>query len=83
MSTPVGRLKFVKLSIVVDVGSLISIILLCVLISNCSREFLFTKVDLLTVNFSIFVGKGIGPETNAPVLSAVSIISLQQSSITL
>ncbi|SVA45993.1 uncharacterized protein METZ01_LOCUS98847 [marine metagenome] len=32
--------------------------------------------DLLTVNFSILVGKGIGPLTFAPVRFAVLIISL-------
>lgn len=55
----------------------------CVLISNCSREFLCTNVDLFTVNFSVFVGNGIGPAIIAPVFSAVSIINFVVSSITL
>ena len=35
------------------------------------------------MNFSIFVGSGIGPAMIAPVLSAVSMISFVVSSITL
>lgn len=35
------------------------------------------------MNFSIFVGSGIGPAIIAPVLSAVSMISFVVSSITL
>ena len=35
-----------------------------------------TKYEKFTVNFSYFVGKGIGPLTLAPVLLAVFIISL-------
>ena len=55
----------------------------CVRISNCSRAVLWTKVDLFTVNFSILVGRGIGPAIREPVLSAVSMMSLAVSSITL
>lgn len=35
------------------------------------------------MNFSVLVGRGIGPETIAPVLSAVSMMSFEVSSITL
>ena len=40
---------------------------MCVLVSNCSLLFLSIWGDLKTVNLSIFVGKGIGPLTWAPV----------------
>ena len=46
-----------------------------VLISSWSLLFLSTCGDLLTVNFSFLVGRGIGPLTLAPVLFAVLIIS--------
>src|SRR5215470_9297663 len=49
---------------------------LWVRISNCSRLFLSTCGDRLTVNFSIRVGSGIGPRTCAPVRFAVLTISL-------
>src|SRR5262249_55918502 len=48
---------------------------LCVRISNCSRLFLSTCGERFTVNFSIFVGSGIGPRTCAPVRFAVFTIS--------
>lgn len=48
---------------------------LCVRISNCSRDFLFTCGERKTVNFSILFGNGIGPRTCAPVRLAVFTIS--------
>lgn len=57
--------------------------LLWTLSSNCSRESLCTKVDLLTVYFRISVGKGIGPTISASCLFAVSIICLHELSINL
>ena len=39
--------------------------------SNCSRDFLSTCGERRTVYRLIFVGRGIGPETPAPVRSAV------------
>ena len=83
ISTPAGRLKLESDSIVFGVLSVISINLLWVLISYWSLEFLCTKVDLLTVTFSILVGRGIGPLMIAPVLMAVSIISFALSSMIL
>ena len=81
MSTPAGSDKLVRASIVLAVVSRRSIILLWILISNCSRAFFETKVDLFTVNFLILVGRGIGPAIMAPVRSAVSIIILTALSI--
>src|SRR3977135_4435176 len=43
--------------------------------SNCSRLFLSTCGERLTVNFSMRVGSGIGPRTWAPVRFAVFTIS--------
>src|SRR5258708_3442014 len=48
---------------------------LWVRISNCSRLFLSTCGERLTVNFSMRVGSGIGPRTCAPVRFAVFTIS--------
>src|SRR5258708_23890157 len=53
---------------------------LWVRISNCSRDFLSTCGERLTVNFSSFVGSGIGPRTCAPVLFALETISLVDAS---
>src|SRR5207247_1644726 len=75
-STPAGRSSFISASTVCEVGSRMSSSLLCVLISNCSRDFLSTWGDRLTVNLLIFVGSGIGPETRAPVRFAVATISV-------
>jgi len=48
-------------------GSRMSISLWCVLVSNCSRESLFTCGDLKTVYLRILVGKGTGPDKLASV----------------
>src|ERR1700731_300391 len=48
---------------------------LWVRISNCSRLFLSTCGERLTVNFSMRVGSGMGPRTWAPVRFAVFTIS--------
>src|SRR6056297_2081897 len=58
-----------------------SINLLCVRISNCSRAFLFTCGDLRTVNLFILVGKGTGPATLAPAFSTVCTIARELWSI--
>ncbi len=57
-----------------EVGLKTSMTLLWVLSSNCSRDLLSIWGPLITVNFSFLVGKGIGPTTLAPVLTAVSTI---------
>ncbi len=44
-------------------------------ISNCSPRLLIDMRRPFTVNFSIFVGSGIGPRTWAPVRLAVETIS--------
>ena len=55
------------------VGSRMSRRRLCVRISNCSRDFLSTCGERLTVKRETAVGRGIGPATLAPVRRAVSI----------
>ena len=42
--------------------------------SNCSRDFLFTKVERLTVKIFLLVGRGMGPFTTAPVIFTVFTI---------
>src|SRR5262249_50536057 len=74
-STPAARSSFISASTVCGVGSTISSRRLCVRISNCSRLFLSMCGERLTVNFSILVGKGMGPRTCAPVRLAVATIS--------
>ena len=54
-----------------------SINLLCVRISNCSRAFLFTCGDRSTVYLLIRVGRGTGPETLAPAVTTVCTIALE------
>jgi hypothetical protein len=67
-------------SIVLVDGSKISTNLLCLLISNCSLASLLTKVALLTVIFSILVGRGTGQTTFAPESLAIITIFLTASS---
>src|SRR5687767_9179892 len=55
---------------------------LCVFSSNCSRDFLSTCGDRSTVQRCVFVGSGMGPETCAPVFSAVRTMSDAAWSIT-
>src|SRR3990172_358703 len=74
MSTPAGSCSRISVSTVRDDGSMMSMRRLCVRISNCSPESLSTNGDLLTVNFLISVGRGIGPATDTPVRSAASTI---------
>ena len=74
MSTPAGKSNFIKLSTVFCVGYRMSITLLCVLISNCSLASLCLCGERKIVITSFYVGSGIGPETCAPVLLAVSTI---------
>src|SRR5581483_3579513 len=75
-STPAGRSSFIRASTVCGVGSRMSIRRLCVLISNCSRDFLSTCGERNTVHLFFTVGSGIGPATRAPVRFAVSTISV-------
>src|SRR6476469_7818510 len=64
-----------RASTVCGVGSTMSRRRLWVRISNCSRLFLSTCGERLTVNFSMRVGSGMGPRTWAPVRFAVFTIS--------
>src|SRR5579872_1446097 len=75
-STPAGRSSFISASTVCCVGSRISNSRLCVRISNCSRDFLSTWGERKTVVMLRLVGSGMGPATVAPVLFAVSTISV-------
>ena len=50
-----------------------SMILLYVLISNCSRESLYLCGERRIVTISLSVGRGIGPEIFAPLFFLVSI----------
>src|SRR5688572_12527533 len=79
-STPAARSSFISASTVCGVGSTISSSRLCVRISNCSRLFLSTCGERLTVNFSMRVGSGTGPRTLAPVRFAVDTISRVEAS---
>src|SRR5579872_841872 len=74
-STPAGRSSFVNASTVWARESRMSITRLCVLSSNCSRDFLSTCGERNTVHRCVFVGNGIGPDTCAPVFSAVRTMS--------
>src|SRR6266487_4790591 len=74
-STPAGRSSFVSASTVCDRESRMSISRLCVLSSNCSRLFLSMCGLRSTVQSCRLVGSGIGPETFAPVFSAVRTMS--------
>src|SRR5688572_2604636 len=59
-----------------------SITRLCVFNSNCSRDFLSTCGERRTVHRCVFVGSGMGPDTCAPVFSAVRTMSADAWSIT-
>src|SRR3989344_2327651 len=83
ISTPAGKLRDDRDSIIFGLGFMISTRRLWTRSSNCSLESLCTKVDLFTVYFLISVGRGIGPTTSASFLFAVSIICLQELSISL
>src|SRR6185503_1104403 len=74
-STPAGRSSFVSASIVCGRESLMSRRRLCVRSSNCSRLFLSTCGLRSTVQRSVLTGSGIGPDTCAPVFSAVRTMS--------
>src|SRR5262249_30693449 len=81
-STPAARSSFMSASMVCGVASRISSNLLCVRISNCSRDFLSTCGPRFTVKRSKRVGSGMGPRTEAPVRLAVFTISLTEVSST-
>src|SRR5688500_7071862 len=74
-STPAGRSSFVSASMVCGRESLMSMSRLWVRSSNCSRLFLSTCGLRNTVQRSVFTGSGMGPDTCAPVFSAVRTIS--------
>src|SRR6266702_8525690 len=74
-STPAGKSSFVNASTVCERESRMSISRLCVLSSNCSRLFLSMCGLRSTVHSCRLVGSGIGPETWAPVFSAVRTMS--------
>src|SRR5947199_5338938 len=80
-STPAGRSSFVSASTVWDRESRMSISRLCVLSSNCSRLFLSMCGLRSTVQSCRLVGSGIGPDTWAPVFSAVRTMSAAAWSI--
>ena len=82
-STPAGRLRFCRLSIVFGVAPVMSIRRLCTRISNVSPPFLYTCGDFTTVKVLRRVGSGTGPAIDAPVRSAVSIICFADWSMTL
>src|SRR5213082_3349936 len=80
-STPAGRSSLVSASIVCERESRMSISRLCVFSSNCSRLFLSMCGLRSTVHSCRLVGSGIGPETWAPVFSAVRTMSAAAWSI--
>src|SRR3989440_3310624 len=80
-STPAGRSSLVSASIVCERESSMSISRLCVFSSNCSRLFLSMCGLRSTVHSCRLVGSGIGPETCAPVFSAVRTMSAAAWSI--
>src|SRR5690606_27517604 len=82
-STPAGRSSLVSASMVLSVGSTMSIRRWWVRISNWSREVLLTWGERSTSKRSRRVGSGTGPRTTAPVRLAVSTISAADWSISL
>src|SRR5438046_3809876 len=80
-STPAGKSSFVRASTVCDLESRMSISRLCVFSSNCSRLFSSMCGLRSAVPRWRFVGSGIGPETWAPVFSAVRTMSAAAWSI--
>src|SRR3989344_8534258 len=80
MLTPDGSERLVSASISFGDGERMSTKRLCTLISNCSRAFLCTNEERLTVYFLVSVGRGIGPKTSASYLTAVSIICFTDTS---
>src|SRR5438309_1985605 len=74
-STPAGRSSFVSASTVWERVSMMSISRLWVFSSNCSRLFLSMCGLRSTVHSWRFVGSGMGPDTCAPVFSAVRTMS--------
>ena len=80
MSTPEGRSKNIKDSIVSKEGISRSKILLWVRISKCSLESLFTCGDLSTQKIFFLVGNGTGPDIIEFVLETMEIIFLQEES---
>jgi len=82
-STPAGNSNFINASIVFGEEFNISINLLCIRVSNCSRDFLSTCGERNTVYTDRRVGSGMGPDIIAPVCFAVLIIFSVDMSINL
>src|SRR5690606_34556204 len=80
ISAPVGRSRCIRESMVLLVGDLMSISLLCVRISKCSRLSLSTNGPRSTQNRRMRVGSGTGPATLAPVRLTVSTILVAELS---
>src|SRR3989344_3288585 len=83
ISTPAGRLIFESASTIAGLIFIMSMRRLCTRSSNCSREFLWTKVERFTVYFWISVGSGTGPITSASRRRAVSTIWRAELSMSL
>src|SRR5215212_9894084 len=82
MLTPAGRSSRCSESTVRGVGCWMSMRRLCVCSWKCSRESLSLKGPRITVYRLRFVGSGTGPNTKAPVRSAVSTIDRAVLSMT-
>src|SRR5215212_6227675 len=82
MFTPEGRSRRCSESTVRGVGCWMSMRRLCVCSWKCSRESLSLKGPRITVYRLLFVGRGTGPKTKAPVRSAVSTMDLAVLSMT-
>src|SRR5699024_10754914 len=74
ISTPDGSSNLINESAVSGLGLSMSIIRLCVRISDCSLASLYLCGDLRTVKTFLSVGNGIGPDTEAPARFAVLTI---------
>ena len=74
ISTPAGSSRLIRASTVFWVGFMMSISLLWVRRSNCSRLYLYLWTARRMVTISFLVGRGMGPETFASVRFAVSTI---------
>src|ERR1700682_2197756 len=83
MFTPDGSESRMRASTTLGLGSRMSMIRLCVRISNCSRESLSMNGERITVYLLISVGSGIGPAIDAVDRRAVSTILSAAESRTL
>src|SRR5258708_5656695 len=83
MFTPLGSERRISASTTLGLGSRMSMLRLCVRISNCSRESLSMNGPRITVYLLISVGSGMGPAIDALVRRAVSTILSAAESRTL